>query len=184
MEENKLIAEFMGVDQVDIDTWLETNSNLKYHTSWDWLIPVVEKCLIGEAEQSEEISNTTIKNIYEGICNQDISFAYKSVVEFINTIEKMESNKLIAEFMGLETPNGIYFEYLTKDGERSKLTHFILLEYHLSWDWLMPVIEEIDHLQFEPIESIEKALFTRSIRDTHKAVVEFIKQHNDEQNKA
>ena len=46
MRDNKLIAEFMGVDQVDIDTWLETNSNLKYHTSWDWLMPVVEKVFI------------------------------------------------------------------------------------------------------------------------------------------
>jgi hypothetical protein len=55
----------------------------RFHSSWDWLMPVIEKCLVGEAEQSEEISNTTIKNIYEGICNQDISFAYKSVVEFI-----------------------------------------------------------------------------------------------------
>ena len=33
----------------------------------------------------------------------------------------MKSNLLIAEFMGLETPDGVYFEYLTKDGERSKL---------------------------------------------------------------
>ena len=74
---NKLIAEFMGDKFSDV-------AEMKYHTSWDWLMPVVEKCLVGEAEQSEEISNTTIKNIYEGICNQDISFAYQAVVEFIN----------------------------------------------------------------------------------------------------
>ena len=51
-------------------------------------MPVIEKCLVGEAEQSEEISNTTIKNIYESICKQDISFAYKSVVEFIKNQNK------------------------------------------------------------------------------------------------
>ena len=61
---------------------------MQFHTSWDWLMPVIEKCLVGEAEQNEEISTTTIKNIYEGICNQDISHAYKSVVEFINTTNK------------------------------------------------------------------------------------------------
>lgn len=54
LEGNQLIAEFMGVkknvyneDQyisadfpgaVCVDTW-----NLKYHSSWDWLMPVVEK---------------------------------------------------------------------------------------------------------------------------------------------
>ncbi len=58
-------------------------NSMKYHSSWDWLMPVIQKCLLGEAEQSEEISNTTIKNIYEGICNQDILFAYKSVIQFI-----------------------------------------------------------------------------------------------------
>ena len=77
---NKLIAEFMGDKFSDV-------AEMKYHTSWDWLMPVVEKCLVGEAEQSEEISNTTIKNIYEGICNQDISFAYQAVVEFINQLK-------------------------------------------------------------------------------------------------
>ena len=92
MKDNKLIAEFMGKPYKQ--EFLEKGvggvfeevvlyEDLQYHTSWDWLMPVIEKCLVGEAEQSEEISNTTIKNIYEGICNQDISFAYKSVVDFI-----------------------------------------------------------------------------------------------------
>lgn len=90
---NKLIAEFMGLDsfkdslaslhQGKINVDVDVYEQAQYHTSWDWLMPVIEKCLVGEAEQSEEVSNTTIKNIYEGICNQDISFAYKSVVEFI-----------------------------------------------------------------------------------------------------
>jgi len=95
---NKLIAEFMGIESfkdslaslhqgkisVDVDLYEQA----QYHTSWDWLMPVIEKCLVGEAEQSEEISNTTIKNIYESICKQDISFAYKSVVEFIKNQNK------------------------------------------------------------------------------------------------
>ena len=102
---NKLIAEFMGGVFVETNATLESNGyalrkdgsensvffyefDLPYDRSWDWLMPVIEKCFVGEAEQSEEISNTTIKNIYEGICNQDISFAYKSVVEFIKQQKK------------------------------------------------------------------------------------------------
>ena len=119
-ENNKLIAEFMRINLITIDD-IRANKNpyissadgytkedLQYHTSWDWLMPVIERCLVGEAEQSEEISkqldknkdrikkqafiysafSTTIKNIYEGICNQDISFTYNAVVEFINQLNK------------------------------------------------------------------------------------------------
>ena len=111
MKSNKLIAEFMGAEGhpkynpiewdiyitgcLDVDSDNEnaqhffTPNQMKYHSSWDWLMPVVEKCLIGEAEQDEEISNTTIKNIYEGICNQDISYAYRSVVEFIKKLKQL-----------------------------------------------------------------------------------------------
>tara|TARA_Y100001938_G_C8043152_1_gene407315 strand:- start:539 stop:793 length:255 start_codon:yes stop_codon:yes gene_type:complete len=77
MGNNKLIAEFMGIPIA------EHNMELHYHTSWDMLMPVIEKCLIGEAEQDDKIINITIKNLYEGICNQDISFAYNSVVKYI-----------------------------------------------------------------------------------------------------
>jgi hypothetical protein len=42
-ENNQLIAEFMNVDQVDIDQAYEDYGELRYHTSWDWLMPVVEK---------------------------------------------------------------------------------------------------------------------------------------------
>ena len=83
MKNNKLIAEFMDLRSTGMSIYKE--SEYKYHSSWDWLMPVVQKCLIGEAEQSEEVSNTTIKHIYEAICNQDIYYAHKAVVEFIKT---------------------------------------------------------------------------------------------------
>jgi hypothetical protein len=92
MNDNKLIAEFMGYE-VNHNKCYSPKYNdgtiapMQFHKSWDWLMPVIQKCLVGEAEQSEEISNTLIKNIYEGICNQNISFTYKSVVHFIKNIK-------------------------------------------------------------------------------------------------
>ena len=88
----------------------------------------------------------------------------------------MKDNKLIAEFMGWNTtdcdeiftePAGMMERYTTAE-----------MEFQTSWDWLMPVIENIDHLQYESVKGIEDALSTRHIGDTHKAVVEFIKTHN------
>tara|TARA_R110000787_G_scaffold260691_1_gene365945 strand:+ start:239 stop:481 length:243 start_codon:yes stop_codon:yes gene_type:complete len=37
MNDNKLIAEFMGEEQLCLP------HELKYHTSWDWLMPVLKK---------------------------------------------------------------------------------------------------------------------------------------------
>tara|TARA_A100001201_G_scaffold124705_1_gene108854 strand:+ start:187 stop:450 length:264 start_codon:yes stop_codon:yes gene_type:complete len=86
----------------------------------------------------------------------------------------MNNNKLIAEFMGIKSTNGLVFQ-------DANTKEFHAINYHTSWDWLMPVIEEIDHLQQEPVQSIEDALATRCIGDTYNAVVEFIKQYNDGQ---
>ena len=60
MMSNKLIAEFMSIEVKNDDAYLDevkamrksgihidfngyTTSELKYHTSWDWLMPVVER---------------------------------------------------------------------------------------------------------------------------------------------
>jgi len=88
-ENNKQIAEFMqkgseGFGLYDYNCKHYKLYELKFHEDWNWLMPVIQKCLIGEAEHSEDVSNLAIKNIYEGICNQDISLAYESVLKFIN----------------------------------------------------------------------------------------------------
>ena len=121
---------------------------------------------------------------------------------------KMKDNKLIAEFMGNNTIRvNVPFEYeldkeLPTSGNICKTVEDAMEEvqteidegiingcdlcmeessYHTSWDLLMPVIEQIDHLQHEPIQGIEDALATRCIGDTYNAVVEFIKEYNDGQ---
>ena len=82
----------------------------------------------------------------------------------------MKDNKLIAEFMGRDDV------YQGMSEARAKRIY----NYHTSWDWLMPVIESIDHLQRERIQGIEDALSTRCLGDVYNAVVEFINQYNNE----
>lgn len=51
VEKNRMIAEFMGLryGRSSVKTYVIENNkevlpkDLKYHTSWDWLMPVVEK---------------------------------------------------------------------------------------------------------------------------------------------
>lgn len=55
------------------------------------------------------------------------------------------------------------------------------LKYHSSWDWLMPVVEEIDHHEFESelLDNIEIAIKTRQIEAVHDAVIKFIEKHGN-----
>ena len=79
---NKLIAEFMGNGkEYEID--INTKTLKSYHTSWDWLMPVIKKCLIGQTEVSRGLTNTNVSEILDGLCYQDISKTYNAVVEFI-----------------------------------------------------------------------------------------------------
>jgi hypothetical protein len=91
MKHNKLIAEFMEVDYIDVDTYLENNKELKYHTSWDWLMPVIR--------QINEVSNYNdyckdrlhLQRVLDDCINENavgIDEVYKAVVEFINECNK------------------------------------------------------------------------------------------------
>jgi|TARA_E500000305_G_scaffold94043_1_gene82822 hypothetical protein len=86
MKYNKLIAEFMGGQRVlpDEDVYnMPTHNNLcygvnelQYDTSWDWLMPVVEKI-----ERQNEL-------IGAHILSTDIDKTYHGVVKFIKEYNK------------------------------------------------------------------------------------------------
>jgi hypothetical protein len=89
MQDNKLIAEFMGWD-IKSPTTIPSNlhlSNLEldsgefwayeFHTSWDWLMSVVSKCFkTGDDTHQWD-------NIMDTIFTCDIDIVYAQVVEFI-----------------------------------------------------------------------------------------------------
>ena len=95
MNDNKLIAEFMGFQKTDIG-WYDSNEivppmsntydgntfdehELSFERSWDWLMPVIQKILDisfqddGDAEDFNCIID----------CIPDINQTYKAVIEFI-----------------------------------------------------------------------------------------------------
>jgi len=106
----------------------------------------------------------------------------------------MNNNKLIAEFMGYppmtdavddrtiayDVGGSVMNINNTHNENDDNVFHPDDMKFHTSWDWLMPVIENIDHLQYARVKGIEDALSTRHIGDTHKAVVEFIKEYNND----
>ena len=92
-----------------------------------------------------------------------------------------DTNELIAEFMGykvMKENDFLNYNY-PKNTNLDNIMIDVAIMYHKSWDWLMPVVEEIDHLQFEDVVEIETGLKMRSLSATYNAVVEFIKQLNN-----
>ena len=123
MNDNKLIAEFMGVhDEISLDSiagnihsWSDAPfffitedskekvmegiaKYSKYDTSWDWLMPVVEKIeSLGHeliiAESRCKINHNTDHSIEE-VINIDIigskrEATYRAVVEFIKEVNEL-----------------------------------------------------------------------------------------------
>ena len=91
------------------------------------------------------------------------------------------SNKLIAEFMGFKEHEGSYYLPLYNGGD---WVPDVELDYHTSWDWLMPVANEIIKSRDEQntswnLNNLKYALGTTNIEYVYKAVVEFIKNQNN-----
>jgi len=63
----------------------------------------------------------------------------------MNEQEIIEGNKLIAEFINLS------FKTYGKTGKTYYINgepfSILNLKYHLSWDWLMPIVEKIQHME-------------------------------------
>lgn len=98
IENNKLIADFMN--HPDLGTKGDF-SYLKYHTSWDWLMPVVEKIenILLSTDNSFNVTigcgiYCTIQDAYGELIDINtceptkIEATYKAVVEFIKWYNK------------------------------------------------------------------------------------------------
>tara|TARA_R110002096_G_scaffold111202_3_gene242819 strand:- start:1778 stop:2071 length:294 start_codon:yes stop_codon:yes gene_type:complete len=94
-----------------------------------------------------------------------------------------EDNKLIADFMGLSmetTSSG------TPNYEHKGFWYGLHeLQYHLSWNWLMPVVKRIVRdveldvgYEDEYREHLMDVVPFAKIEDVHEAVVQFIKNQN------
>ena len=99
-----------------------------------------------------------------------------------NLIAKQHCNKLIAEFMGIENDNAKMRGYLYECPVTAE--YVSNLEYHTSWDWLMPVVSKItrdeQYCEDDYREYLMDIVPYGHIEDTYDAVVEFIKTYNDE----
>jgi hypothetical protein len=91
-----------------------------------------------------------------------------------------KKNKLIAEFMGMTPCLTDEGDFLIK-GNPIDAKH---LPYDTSWDWLMPVANEIIKSRYEQnadwdMKVLKYALQTTNIELVYKAVLEFIKNQNN-----
>jgi hypothetical protein len=93
MNSNKLIAEFMGVED---HQWMGEYVTPNYNTSWDWLMPVVEK-IEGLRDKNGNAYRFTIDMCNAQIEETNIEIlggafkidtTYKAVVQFINQYNK------------------------------------------------------------------------------------------------
>jgi hypothetical protein len=100
IENNRLIAEFMGFTYEKNIGWYDNEMNmpqivydvqngncfdeLLFNSSWDWLMPVVVECF----DRQEEVSDDLSFKLNDTLLETNIESLYKIVVEFINQLNK------------------------------------------------------------------------------------------------
>lgn len=105
--------------------------------------------------------------------------------------EVLKGNKLIAEFMAEEP------EVLKRDLKRAGTLES--MQFHKSWDWLMPVVEKIESMGFNvKIEGISCSISrlcedeviagfvcgdrSRKLEIIHSTLIKFIESYNENKN--
>tara|TARA_R110002110_G_scaffold104119_3_gene262745 strand:+ start:188 stop:472 length:285 start_codon:yes stop_codon:yes gene_type:complete len=92
MKSNKLIAEFMGYDIIteaekDKFPTVLTTKDVKYHTSWDWLMPVVVRLFDDEYNEFDGADDLSFR-LNDTLLETNLDSLYNIVVEFINEYNK------------------------------------------------------------------------------------------------
>ena len=95
------------------------------------------------------------------------------------------NNRLIAEFMGMNlgvlNDNSVMIQMTTQGNEVVPIES---MEYHTSWNWLMPVVRKIltneNYIDLTQRENIMDSVPYGMVEDTYDAVVEFIKWYNEQ----
>tara|TARA_R110000851_G_scaffold117849_2_gene244859 strand:- start:605 stop:874 length:270 start_codon:yes stop_codon:yes gene_type:complete len=84
MKDNKLIAEFMGVysEEKGYDYSKIGNKGVYYHTSWDWLMPVVKR-IVRDVELDVGYEDEYREHLMDVIPFVKIEDVYEAVVAFI-----------------------------------------------------------------------------------------------------
>jgi hypothetical protein len=97
----------------------------------------------------------------------------------------MNDNKLIAEFMELPTEvfNSGLLNYYHREYNSGTWYEEHELSYNVSWDWLMPVVDEIIKSRDKQNADWDLTDFKYGLQSTnidmlYKAVIEFIKTYN------
>ena len=95
-----------------------------------------------------------------------------------------DNNILIAEFMGMthgdSNDNTVMIQ---KTSQGNEVVPIEIVEYHTSWNCLMPVLSKILDLSFQDDGDADDFYNVRDcmpdINHTYRAVVEFINQYNE-----
>ena len=94
MKANKLIAEFMGHDTYESNGYImvrysdnneRTLQDTHYHSSWNWLMPVVDKCFDTHFEYSDDF----IFLLNDALLTTNIDEVYKAAIEFIKEYKEI-----------------------------------------------------------------------------------------------
>jgi hypothetical protein len=97
MKDNRLIADFMSAEP-DKKTFFRTGEEVYfYHTSWDWLIPVVEK--IEDIECKETSTDLVGYHLYDIEIRQNVTTIHGTNIEETAGDKLFNTYNAVVEFI-------------------------------------------------------------------------------------
>ena len=147
MKSNKLTAEFMGMtygdpndDSVMIKMTSQGNKvvpieSMKYHSSWDWLMPVVKR-IVSDVELDIDYEDEYREHLMDVVPFAKIEDVYEAVVEFIK-----KHNDTVEDTNTMNSINITFVTKLTEDEFTSEMQRSIHHLEGVSWkvNWLQVI---------------------------------------------